>query len=56
MGRQNETANNLEHHYYVVHERDRYAALKRCSIAKPGIFGVVFCRTKINTQHRLPNN
>ena len=50
MGRQNEAANDLEHHYYVVHERDRYAALKRLLDASPGIFGVVFCRTKINTQ------
>lgn len=50
MGRQNEAANNLEHHYYVVHERDRYAALKRLLDASPDIFGVVFCRTKIDTQ------
>jgi ATP-dependent RNA helicase DeaD len=50
MGRQNEAANNLEHHYYVVHERERYAALKRLLDASPGIFGVVFCRTKIDTQ------
>ncbi|MFM2206188.1 MAG: Cold-shock box protein [Bacteroidota bacterium] len=50
MGRQNDAADNLEHHYYVVHERDRYAALKRLLDASPGLFAVVFCRTKIDTQ------
>ncbi len=50
MGRKNDTADNLEHHYYVVHERDRYAALKRLLDASPELFAVVFCRTKIDTQ------
>ena len=50
MGRQNDAADNLEHHYYVIHERDRYAALKRLLDASPELFAVVFCRTKIDTQ------
>lgn len=50
MGRQNDAADNLEHHYYVVHERDRYAALKRLLDASPELFAVVFCRTKLDTQ------
>lgn len=50
IGRQNDTADNLEHHYYVVHERDRYSALKRLVDASPELFAVVFCRTKIDTQ------
>jgi ATP-dependent RNA helicase DeaD len=50
MGRKNDTADNLEHHYYVIHERDRYAALKRLLDASPELFAVVFCRTKIDTQ------
>ena len=29
VGKQNSSAENIEHHYYVVHERDRYSALKR---------------------------
>jgi ATP-dependent RNA helicase DeaD len=50
MGKKNEAADNLEHHYYVIHERDRYPALKRLLDASPELFAVVFCRTKIDTQ------
>lgn len=50
IGRKNDTADNLEHHYYVIHERDRYLALKRLLDASPELFAVVFCRTKIDTQ------
>jgi ATP-dependent RNA helicase DeaD len=50
VGAKNTTAENIEHVYYVVHERDRYAALKRIVDANPDIFAIVFCRTKIETQ------
>ena len=50
MGKKDSSAENIEHHYYVVHERDRYAALKRIVDATPNIFGIVFCRTKWETQ------
>jgi ATP-dependent RNA helicase DeaD len=49
-GRKNEGADNLEHIYYLVHSRDRYAALKRIADYYPDIFGIVFCRTKAETQ------
>jgi len=49
-GRKNEGAENLEHVYYTVHSRDRYAALKRVADYYPDIFGIVFCRTKAETQ------
>jgi ATP-dependent RNA helicase DeaD len=55
VGRKNETAENIEHHYYVVHERDRYASLKRILDAEPEIFGIIFCRTKIDTQRIAEN-
>ncbi len=55
VGRKNESAENIEHHYYVVHERDRYAALKRILDAEPEIFGIIFCRTKIDTQRVAEN-
>lgn len=41
---------NIEHQYSVVSERDKYLALKRHVDYNPGIFGVIFCRTKIDTQ------
>ena len=50
VGKKNTTAENIEHQYYVVHAKDRYATLKRIVDANPDIFGIVFCRTKIETQ------
>jgi ATP-dependent RNA helicase DeaD len=49
-GKKNEGADNLEHIYYVVQGRDRYLALKRVADYYPEIFGIVFCRTKAETQ------
>jgi ATP-dependent RNA helicase DeaD len=55
IGRKNDAAENLEHYYYAVHERDRYNALKRILDAAPEIFGIIFCRTKIDTQRVSEN-
>jgi ATP-dependent RNA helicase DeaD len=55
VGRKNDAAENIEHHYYIVHERDRYAALKRIIDAAPDIFAIVFCRTKMDTQRVAEN-
>src|SRR5688572_17507601 len=49
-GKKNEGADNLEHIYYVVSPRDRYLALKRVADYYPDIFGIIFCRTKAETQ------
>jgi ATP-dependent RNA helicase DeaD len=49
-GKKNEGAANITHIYYMVNSRDRYAALKRVVDFYPEIFGVVFCRTKAETQ------
>jgi ATP-dependent RNA helicase DeaD len=50
MGTKNIAAENIEHEYYVVRARDKYAAFKRIVDNNPEIFGIVFCRTKIETQ------
>lgn len=50
VGTKNAGAATVQHEYYVVGGRDRYAALKRLADANPGIFSVVFCRTKRDTQ------
>lgn len=50
VGAKNAGATTVQHEYYVVGGRDRYAALKRLADANPGIFSVVFCRTKRDTQ------
>lgn len=49
-GNKNEGAKNIDHKCYVVSHRNRYQALKRIVDSKPDIFGVIFCRTKRDTQ------
>ena len=50
VGTKNSGVDTVQHEYYVVGGRDRYSALKRLSDANPGIFSLVFCRTKRDTQ------
>lgn len=50
VGAKNSSAVNISHEYYPVHARDRYLALKRLVDCNPDIFGMIFCRTKIETQ------
>jgi len=50
VGTKNAGASTVQHEYYVVGGRDRYDALKRLADANPGIFSLVFCRTKRDTQ------
>lgn len=50
MGKQNSSAENIEHQYYVIKEKDRYFALKRIIDYYPEIFGIIFCRTRNETQ------
>ncbi|WP_262249808.1 DEAD/DEAH box helicase [Parapedobacter soli] len=50
MGTKNTGNANIDHHYYVIRARDKYAAFKRIVDSNPEIFGIVFCRTKIETQ------
>ncbi len=49
-GKRNEGAENIKHICYLVNQRDRYLALKRIADFYPEIFGMVFCRTKAETQ------
>lgn len=50
VGDKNKGAENVQHFYYVVHERDRYQALRRIADINPDIHGIVFCRTRRETQ------
>lgn len=50
MGKVNTSNVNIEHQYFVVDQRDRYTALKMLVDSNPDIYGIVFCRTKIDTQ------
>lgn len=50
IGRKNEGTQNVNHSYYLVHAKDKYLALKRIVDYYPNIYGIVFCRTKRETQ------
>ena len=50
VGAKNSGVDTVQHEYYIVGGRDRYPALKRLADANPGIFSVIFCRTKRDTQ------
>lgn len=50
LGQRNAGAANVAHECYTVHARDRYPALKRIIDARPGLYGIVFCRTRVETQ------
>jgi len=49
-GNQNQGADNIKHFYYKVHARDKYLALKRIADMSPTIYGIIFCRTRTETQ------
>ena len=49
IGHKNQSNENIEHIYYSVKERDRYAALKRLIDFNPDIYGLIFCRTRTET-------
>jgi len=50
VGSRNEGAENVNHVYYLVHAKDKYAALKRVVDFYPKIYAIIFCRTKLETQ------
>ncbi len=50
IGNRNSGADNIKHIYYTVHARDKYLALKRLVDFYPSIYGIVFCRTRRETQ------
>jgi len=50
VGKKNSGNENVEHHYYLIENRNRYVALKRLADLFPDIFGIVFCRTRRETK------
>jgi ATP-dependent RNA helicase DeaD len=50
IGKKNTGAENVEHLCYFVHAKDRYLALKRIVDYFPNIYGIIFCRTRKETQ------
>ncbi len=50
VGKKNTGAENVEHHYFLIHAKDRYIALKRVADINPNIYGIIFCRTRAETK------
>jgi ATP-dependent RNA helicase DeaD len=49
-GSKKETNTDVTHGYFMVRARDRYEALKRIVDVNPDIYGIIFCRTRRETQ------
>lgn len=50
IGTKNSSAENVSHAYYLIHAKDKYKVLKRIADFEPDIYGIVFCRTRVETQ------
>jgi ATP-dependent RNA helicase DeaD len=55
IGTKNASAENVSHAYYLVHAKDKYKVLKRIADFEPEIYGIVFCRTRKETQEVATN-
>lgn len=50
VGKMNTANKNIDHQYYVTSAQHRYEALKRLIDFNPGIYGIIFTRTKVDAQ------
>lgn len=50
VGTRNAGAESVEHFCYLINAKDRYLALKRIVDFNPDIYGIIFCRTRKETQ------
>jgi len=50
IGKVNAGANNIDHQYFVTSQVDRYETLKRTIDFNPGLYGIIFTRTKADAQ------
>lgn len=48
--KENASLTKIEHFYYMAHAKDRYEVLRRITDVNPDIYGIVFCRTRRETQ------
>ena len=50
VGKKNSTNVNIDHQYSVVPAQHRYESLKRLIDFNPGMYGIIFTRTKVDAQ------
>ena len=55
VGERNSGTANVDHIYYMMAAKDRYMVLKRIIDYTPAIYGIIFCRTKVETQEIADN-
>ncbi|MBS1601957.1 MAG: DEAD/DEAH box helicase [Bacteroidetes bacterium] len=51
VGKVNTANKNIDHQYYVTSAHQRYETLKRIIDFNPGIYGIIFTRTKVDAQN-----
>ena len=51
VGKVNTANKNIDHQYYVTSAHQRYDTLKRIIDFNPGIYGIIFTRTKMDAQN-----
>jgi len=51
VGKVNTANKNIDHQYYVANAHHRYDTLKRLIDFNPGIYGIIFTRTKADAQN-----
>ena len=50
VGKKNSSNANIDHQYYVISASQRFEALKRLIDFNPGMYGIIFTRTKADAQ------
>ena len=50
IGSRNTATSLVKHELVVVHSKHRYNALRRLVDTSPGIYGIIFCRTRMETK------
>jgi ATP-dependent RNA helicase DeaD len=50
VGKKNMGADKVEHQYIMVKHGQKYEALRRIVDSEPDVYGILFCRTRIETQ------
>lgn len=50
MGKINTANKNIDHQYFITTAHHRYEALKRLIDFNPGMYGIIFTRTKVDAQ------
>ncbi|MBN8787564.1 MAG: DEAD/DEAH box helicase [Terrimonas sp.] len=51
VGKVNTANKNIDHQYYITNAQHRYETLKRLIDFNPGIYGIIFTRTKADAQN-----